>query len=298
MRLTLSDFSLKPAHYNTVKVRYLAAIIASSAALASNASGSYVIAAGDDVDVIDFTGNNVQVATLDTGSAPSLAPTTSSGVLDSRMWRVEGLSDGDTTFGNTFSGGDYSRGFASGSVGTGGMYTFDGVPTTGTAIGFQPTGTDLDGGDGSLTLKIRNDTGATIDAISVVFDGFVRNNAGRDQTITLEYSSDDLTYTDITTVAVDTADYGTGSSGSPAEEFSGEGEVFSGLNLADGDEAFLKWVFSESTGSGSRDEFGFSEITISNTTLGPVGAPEVSTVLPLLGVLSVGLLGHRRRKQA
>ena len=81
------------------------------------------------------------------GNGFSTAPSGSQ--LCSNIWYVEGLSDGNGTFGGTHTSGDFARGNTSGGVSTGGVYSLNNG-----AIWFQPAGSDLT--PGYIHLVIRN----------------------------------------------------------------------------------------------------------------------------------------------
>ncbi len=133
-------------------MRFLAHLLIALAG-AAPASAQVALPAGSTVTV-DFAG----YAGLGLASVPA------SGQLDSDTWSLSGLSDGDTSWGLTYASGDFARGASAGGVSTGGVYAFYAAGSADPALGMQPTESDLT--PGSATLRVRNDTGATLARVS------------------------------------------------------------------------------------------------------------------------------------
>ena len=113
------------------------------------------------------------------------APAPAAGQLDSDLWRVTGLSDGDTTFGGTFDTGDYARGASTGTVATGGVYAFT-VGAANAGLGFQPDDSDLT--PGTFELKIPNNTGRVIDGFELGYLIRVNNNDNWGTSVAVSYA--------------------------------------------------------------------------------------------------------------
>ncbi|MGB3512589.1 MAG: hypothetical protein WBA93_25895, partial [Microcoleaceae cyanobacterium] len=131
-------------------------------------------------DFNNFTGNGFV-------STPAV------GQLDSDIWKVTGLSDGNGTFGGTHDSDDFARGSSTGGVSTGGIYAFD--VGSNNILGVQPGGSDFTPGD--IVLKITNTTGSTITDLDIAYDIFYNNNEERANSLNFAWSVDDLSYTDV-----------------------------------------------------------------------------------------------------
>ena len=102
-----------------------------------------------------------------------IVPMPSAGELDSDEWRVAGLSDGDTTFGGSETGGDHGRGASAGGVGGGGLYAFEAGGAGNPALGVQPGGSDFT--PGTLELRVQNGTGAALTSLDLAYTLYVLN---------------------------------------------------------------------------------------------------------------------------
>ena len=123
--------------------------------------------------VIDFenTISGVNNGNFD-GSGLQTSPGT--GELDSDAWAIEGLSDGDITYGDNSTTGDYAKGISTGGEFSGGLYAWD--ISGDTAIGFQPTGGDWT--PGNLTLKVEKNTGGALGSVALFFSLFINYDSG------------------------------------------------------------------------------------------------------------------------
>ncbi|MBN1217568.1 MAG: hypothetical protein JXM69_01465, partial [Anaerolineae bacterium] len=106
------------------------------------------------------------------------------GQLDSDIWSVTGLSDGDLLFGDSQTTGDFARGPSAGGVTTGGVYAFDVGGNT--ILGVQPGGTDFTPGE--IILRLQNNTGSTITQLDVSYDIWYRNDQPRANSLNFSYS--------------------------------------------------------------------------------------------------------------
>ncbi|NKI34049.1 DUF11 domain-containing protein [Wenzhouxiangella sp. XN79A] len=206
------------------------------------------------------------------------APTPASGQLDSDLWRVTGLSDGDGSFGGTHDSGDFARGAAAGGASTGGIYGFD---TGGgdRALGAQPTSGDFS--PGTFELRVENTTGATLQAVDVAYDIKVFNDQDRGNTLNFAWSTDGATFT-----AVPELDFtSTELRDSPASWATvPRATTLIGISVPAGGNLFLRWTSDDAIGGGSRDE-----LAIDNVTLTAAAPPAV--VLATTGP-AVGLAGE------
>ena len=126
------------------------------------------------------------------------------------------VSDGALPFGGTQTTGDFAR-TSAGAVTVGGIYANTETPavlsatlqaaltlggflpatTTGTRLLFQPSTTDF--APGQLIVRFRNETGGAISQMTVSTDLCARNDAAGSYAVTLEISTDNMTYTPLST---------------------------------------------------------------------------------------------------
>src|SRR5262245_21455812 len=140
---------------------------------------------------------------FDSFAASGFAPTPATGQLDSDVWRVSGFSDGTTTYGGTFTTGDFARGvITTGDPTTAGVYAAD-VTGDGRAFVVQPTGAEFDI-NGFIEARITNTTGAAVSDFTINFDWAYRNNADRAENMTFSYSTDGTNFTNVPAAAFST----------------------------------------------------------------------------------------------
>lgn len=208
---------------------------------------------------INFTGFN--------GSG--FAPTPAAGQLDSDDWIVTGCTDNlSPTFGSTLTTLDFANGTSTGNVSAGGIFAFD-VGSSNITLGVQPTGNDWS--PGSFILRIQNNTGEIIDTLDISYSIFVKNDQPRANSFNFSHSSDNISYTSVTGL-----DYT-----SPAAlDALGWIEVtrnvtITGMNIHQLEMYYLKWSGDDVSGSGSRDEFGLDNVSITATLGGIDNKPPV-----------------------
>jgi hypothetical protein len=230
---------------------------------------SLVISSLNTTSTINFTGF--------TGAGFTPTPTASQ--LDSDTWRVTGLSDGAGTFGGDHTTGDFARGASTGGVGTGGVYAFT-VSASNPALGVQPIDTDFT--PGTMTLRIQNTTGGTVPSWNLSYALYVLNDQGRSNSMAWAWSTDDSSYTQLSTYTSTAA-----ADGSPAWS-NVQSPSSTGVNASVANNGFLylRWTGDDVGGAGSRDEFAIDDISVT-------AVPE-----PTAAVLgSLGLLGLLRRRR-
>lgn len=182
--------------------------------------------------------------------------TAGSGQLDSNVWRVVGLSDQtNPAYGFTGpSGGDFGRGLISGDPASAGVYT----PVNDRALVLQPTGAELDSG-GFIEARIQNTSGATATSFDIGFDWAYRNNASRGENMQLAYSTDGTTFTTVPAASFTTPT----TADNTTANFTNQNETVSITGtVADGGYLYLRWIHVSSVGSGSRDEVGIDNVSV------------------------------------
>ncbi len=215
-------------------------------------------------------------------------PSPNAGQLDSDAWAVTGWSDGNLAFGGTRTTGDYARGALNNSAaGTAGFYAVSGGNiTTGVALGIQP-GSAGDFNPGTLTLKIRNNTGSTVTSLALSYLLYVRNDQARSSSFNFSYSGDDTSYTSVSALDYTSGEAGDGL-GFVANNFS---TTLTGLNVANGSDFYIRWSSQDVGGSGlQRDEFALDNIGVT-----AVPEPGAWAVMVGLGLAAWGGVRLRRR---
>jgi len=212
-----------------------------------------------------FTGSWAQLSIPDTNpvvinftgfTAAGFTPSPTAGQLNSNEWLVTGCSDNMTpTFGSTLTSLDFTNGTSPGNVTGGGVWAFD-VGSSNITLGVQPTGPDWT--PGSFILRIQNNTGQVIGKLDISYSIYVRNDQARGNSFNFSHSSDNITY-----ISESSLDYT-----SPAAlDALGWVEVtrsitLIGVNIDPSGLYYLRWTGDDLSGSGSRDEFGLDNVSI------------------------------------
>ena len=229
---------------------------------------------------IDFTGFDGSGFSSGAGAPPA-------GQLDSDMWAVTGFSDGDINFQSNCNSGDCARGTSTGGVGTGGIYAFN-VGAGDMILGVQPGGSDFT--PGTLTLRMRNNTGAVVSSVNVSYDIYYYNDQPRANSLNFAYSTDDSTYTPVPSEDFTTPE---AADGSPAWAVDAHSFTLSGLSIPDNGLFYIQWQGDDVSGGGSRDEYGIDNITV--TSLDPTAVSLQSftsnnnTTIPILATILIAL---------
>lgn len=194
------------------------------------------------------------------------------GQLDSAIWRITGMSDGDGTFGGTHGSddprNDFSRGFSTGGVTSGGIYAFDTGSVT--ILGVQPTGADFTPGE--ITLRATNNTGEQLDEFIVTYDIWYLNDQGRANSLNFAFSTNDTVYGPIASADFTTPE---AADGSPTWQMVSRSATVSTV-VADGGTIYFQWQSDDVSGGGSRDELGIANISVTGNNTG--SAPDADLV--------------------
>ena len=183
------------------------------------------------------------------------SPTPSQGQLDSDAWAVTGLSDGNLDFGGSASSLDFINGISPGDTTSGGIYAFE-TSANNFSLGVQPTSSDF--APGSITLKLQNQTGSTVDLVDIAYILYTYNDQNRSSSFNFSYSTDDITYNNINNldyVSIEATD------ALPTWQSNSQSTYIDNLSLADQAFLYLRWSSTDVAGSGSRDEFALDDIT-------------------------------------
>jgi len=193
---------------------------------------------------LDFTGYN----------GAGFSPMPSAGQLDSNLIIANGFS-GSLAYGDTSPiSGDYARGFNDGGTATGGLYNFEfdaGNPT----FGIHPGGSDFT--PGTVDLRIENTSGKTLTSFDISYLVYVNNDQGRGNSLNFSYSTDNMTFTDVTALDLTSADAADG-----LGFVSNEKMTSISATVLDGEYLYIRFSGNDETGSGSRDEFAIDDILV------------------------------------
>lgn len=249
--------------------------------------GQVQLSEGVPTQLIDFSSTITGVSN-GAYTAAGFQATPTAGRLDSDAWAVTGWSNGNLAFGGTQTTAttDYTRGATAVAITTGGFYAYTGAPhtTENPCFMIQPGGSDF--APGTLTLRIRNNGAGFMNQVDVSYNLFIRNDHARSNSFNFSYSSDNSTYT-----AVSALDYTSPAASdvlgwvqvgaSPSRSTS-----ITGLSIAPGDYFYIRWNSEDVGGSGSRDEFGLDDISLT-ATFGTPGAPVINSDLSASGFVGV-----------
>lgn len=220
---------------------------------------------------IDFSNSTISSigtnpASAFTGAGFEANPTTS-GRLNSNAWAITGWSDGALAFGGTrtTASTDFTRGSTAVAVTSGGIYSFTGSPqsVSNPCLMFQPGGSDW--APGTLTLRIQNNGTSTLTELAVSYNIYIRNDQARSNSFNFSYSVDSTSFTtvsalDYTSPAAIDANGWILVGSSPSRS-----TTITGIAIAPNNFIYLRWSGADVGGSGSRDEFGLDDISLTAT---------------------------------
>lgn len=196
------------------------------------------------------------------------APTPGAGQLDADNWRITGSNEGDLLFGGTKTTGDFARGTTGGNISTGGIYSLLTAAGANQVLYFQPTADDFT--PGTITYVYKNITGTLLTELDFSYVIYLYNNENRATSLTLSYSTDDITYTPVPSVdftsfaALDVLLYTFNRSVS-----------LTGLSIPNNTNIYFKWSTDDVPGgAGNRDEIGLDNITLTAGS-DPIPTPTV-----------------------
>jgi|GEM_PF-2268154 len=217
-----------------------------------NATGTQTINFQNSVPGVNngaFTGSGMQ-------ANPGL------GQLDSDGWQFLGWNDGNTSYGGTFTSGDYARGATAVPVIIGGTYAYTGAPGSASnpALMVQPSLNDFT--PGSITLRVQNTSAASVlNEIDLSYKLFCNNNEARATKFNLQWSMDNVNYAN-----VPAADYTSPGMADALgwQQVLNPSVVITGFSVVANGYFYIRWSSDDdpSTTSGSRDEFGLDDISV------------------------------------
>ncbi|NUY81874.1 hypothetical protein HUK80_13300 [Flavobacterium sp. MAH-1] len=240
-----------------------------------NAPVGWQIYTANTVNTINFD-STVDGVNLDDFEGDGLAPTPSTGALNSNAWAIAGFSDGSVAFGGTSAeDSDFDSGVSTGGATDGGLYAFE-TPAGTRALGIQSSTDDFV--PGTVTLRFQNQTGAAITSLNLAYKVYVYNDQASSSSFNFSYSADNSTYTAVAGLNVTSP---TTAEASPDWKAHYRVVTLTGLNIPNNTYYYLRWTGATVSGSGSFDEFALDDITaIANPT--SVFAPFAGTANTLV----------------
>lgn len=193
-------------------------------------------------------------------TASGFSPSPIAGQLNSNSWAITGLSDGILAFGGTrtTASSDYTRGITTwGASTTGGLYSI--TPNE----NFMVQGTGPDMTNGTITMRIQNATGSTLNNFDVVYDLFSKNDQFRSTSINFLYSMDNVTYYQVPSLKYSTIADSTGLVDSVNRSV-----TLTGFTVGTSAYLYLRWNIKDNGGAGSRDEVAIDNICVTPNTSG------------------------------
>jgi predicted RNA-binding protein with TRAM domain len=241
---------------NTTTYHYLTTGALTASATTFNPTAGLQLSSTNTAYIIDFD-NTVSGVNSGSYSGTGFAPSPSSGQLDSDAWATTGMSDGSSNFGSSSTTGDFARGNNSGGISsTAGFYSFT-VSTGNRAFGIQPTSAEWT--PGTVTLRVQNQTGASLSNLSLSYRVWIINDQDMSNTFNFSHSSDNSTYTAVSSLNLSST---AAAEGTPTWKSYTRVVSISGLNIPNSGYYYLRWTGDDVSGSGSRDEFALDDITV------------------------------------
>ena len=151
------------------------------------------------------------------------------------------------------------KGVSTGMVTAGGCYAWT-VNTNDNAIGFQPIGDKYT--PGAIVMVISNASGAVCKRIRLSVDIMCLNNGDRSSSISIEMSTNGVSYTAVTNGVFATPLMKDSSADWKAYKLSEEWRLAKGVYLKPGDRLWIRWLSNDAGGSESRDEVGIDNVAI------------------------------------
>jgi predicted RNA-binding protein with TRAM domain len=241
---------------NASTYHYLTTGALTASATTFNPTAGLQLSSTNTAYIIDFD-NTVSDVNSGSYSGTGFAPSPSSGQLDSDAWATTGMSDGSSNFGSSSTTGDFARGNNSGGISsTAGFYSFT-VSTGNRAFGIQPTSAEWT--PGTVTLRVQNQTGASLSNLSLSYRVWIINDQDMSNTFNFSHSSDNSTYTAVSSLNLSST---AATEGTPTWKSYVRVITISGLNIPNSGYYYLRWTGDDVSGSGSRDEFALDDITV------------------------------------
>lgn len=240
---------------------------------------------------VDFS-STVTGVTNGTFNGSGVTNVPSSGQLNSNAWEFAGFSDNPLpSYGGNYGtpGTDFARGTTNVAVTTGGLYAYTGAPGSASnpSLMVQPASNDLT--PGTITLRLRNTSASSIlNQVTVQYNLFCRNDEARAGFVKLQWSMDNVNYADagVSYTSPGTAD---GLGWRLVQNTTQTQSTFTGFSVVAGGYFYIRWRIDDdpSTPSGSRDEFGLDDISVTasfvSCTMPPTTPSVINSISPVTG---------------
>ena len=240
-------------------------------------NGQYSISTLDSDHTINF---NSYDGTLLSPTSPGIT---------SNDWAISGLKNQDIDFGETGNNKDFkgeNDGTGTGGKGGGeGIWAFE-TSSNDFSLGVLPAKKTFT--PGTFTLKIQNNTGQSINSLTVDYDIFIYNLQDASNSFNFSHSVDNITYTPLVPLDFDSP---TTKDGSPSWVQTQKSTDITGLSIADGSDYYLRWTGdSTATGKGKSDLMGLDNVVLNASAI-----PEPATVAVTIGVIAIVVVLIKRR---
>lgn len=189
-------------------------------------------------------------------------------MLNSGAWAFEGFSDGQVNFGGSGTSGDYYHNPTTGLPTAGGLYPFGiGGVYNNRVLGIRPSSDDFT--PGSITLRLINTTGSTIDQVGISYDICIRNDKDISTAFNLSYSEDNNTYT-----AAASQDYATPAASGSTTWITVHRDTVINVAWLNNDFFYFRWTSDSVAGAGTGlnlgDVIALDNISITATSGSPL----------------------------
>lgn len=203
-------------------------------------------------------------------NASGFSPSPVAGQLNSNSWSMTDWSTGTLFFGGTMTtaGTDYTRGSTTwGTPVTGGVYS----NSANNNLLIQPTSSDMD--NGTISYRIQNTSGSTLNTFNVSYDIYTFNDQTRNTDITLAYTNDTNSYWQVPTTIKST-----GASPTSTLDSVTRTVTLTGFTVPNNAYLYLRWIIKGS-GTGSSDEFAIDNICVTPNTTGTTAPAHLGSVV-------------------
>jgi len=206
---------------------------------------------------LDFTGY----------AGGGLVPSPVAGQLDSDSWRVVGMNEGDTSFGGSFTTGDFAEGVSTGGGDEGGLFAFivaPGDPAFGVHL------KDVDMTPGRIFLRTINASGEPLVDPTIRFELWSFNSGNHSTRIEFAWSLDGNSFDAEPALTLTTPQ---GADGSPTWKQTTRELTLTGVTIDPGAPLVLRWWTDDNGGSGFYDSTAIDDIEVEVAAIEPPPPP-------------------------
>ncbi|WP_197136523.1 PEP-CTERM sorting domain-containing protein [Crateriforma conspicua] len=245
------------------------------------------------IDFQGFTGAGFTNAPVDSTQGEALGD----GALNSNDWSVATFEDSFVVNFNENSGApnEFARGLSTDGTPDSGVYAFQ-TGEANIALGFRPEDDNVFD-EGDFTLRLANETGASLSSFAVTYSVFDLNDRNMSTQLDFSFSRTDNA-SDFDDNTINALTHITDSDAATVPDW--DETVLStvinfGTPIADGEQFFLRWQGQTSVNDPIVDPLG-DIVAIDNISITAV--PEPSSLLALGAVSAFAARRYRRRKNS